>query len=186
MLYINEAAYKTRGYTKDELMAMLLQELDAPEYARLIESRIEILLKKGSLVFESEHLRKDGTTMPVEVHARIIEYGSRGVVVSAARDITERKRAERALRESEERFRKIFEEGPLGIAITGFDFKFIRVNERLSQMLGYSEEELTRLTFADVTCPEDIDKDVSLARKLFAGEITFFSIEKRYITTSLS
>ncbi|HZD59775.1 MAG TPA: PAS domain S-box protein, partial [Anaerolineae bacterium] len=88
---------------------------------------------------------------------------------------------EEGFRESEERFRKVFEEGPIGMAITAMDFRFIRVNARLAQMLGYTEEELTKLTFPDITYPEDIDKDVGLATKLFNGEIPFFHMEKRYI-----
>ncbi|MBE0448889.1 MAG: SpoIIE family protein phosphatase, partial [Actinobacteria bacterium] len=94
MIYVNEAAYKTRGYTKEELMAMPLQRLDTPEYARLIGPRIESLLKTGSAVFESVHIKKDGSIMPIEVHTRIVEFGGRKVIASVVRDITERKRSE--------------------------------------------------------------------------------------------
>lgn len=97
-------------------------------------------------------------------------------------DITERKKVEEALRDSETRFRKIFEEGPLGMVFVDLDFRFVKANSRFSQMLGgYTEEELTKLTFPDITHPEDIGKDVALAQKFSRGETPFFQMEKRYI-----
>ncbi|HEU0219556.1 MAG TPA: PAS domain S-box protein [Gallionella sp.] len=96
-VYLNEAAWKTRGYTRDELMAMNLHALDAPEYEKLIDTRIRELMKKGQGTFESAHRRKDGSIMPIEVSARIIESGGRKLVLAAARDITERRQNEEAL-----------------------------------------------------------------------------------------
>jgi PAS domain S-box-containing protein len=85
------------------------------------------------------------------------------------------------LRESEERFRRIFEEGPLGMAVTGWDYRFIQVNTKLCQMLGHTEQELLGLTFTEVTHPEDISKDVQLVQQIFRGEIPYYRVEKRYI-----
>src|SRR5579875_795427 len=81
----------------------------------------------------------------------------------------------------EEHFHKIFEEGPLGMAIIGLDYRFVKVNMRLCQMLGYTEQELTGLTFLDITHTDDIDMDVKLAHQVFIGEIPYYNIEKRYI-----
>jgi len=96
-IYVNEAAYKIRGYTRDELMSLNLHELDLPEYAKLIKPRIKELLEKGATIFESAHVCKDRTIMPIEVHARIIESGGKKLVLSIVHDITERKQAEEAL-----------------------------------------------------------------------------------------
>jgi PAS domain S-box-containing protein len=96
-------------------------------------------------------------------------------------DITDRKRAETNLRESEERFRRVFEEGPLGIGLVSKDYRFTRVNSALCQMVGYTEEELTEKTFADITHPDDVRVDVDLAERLFKREIPFYRIEKRYV-----
>jgi PAS domain S-box-containing protein len=96
-------------------------------------------------------------------------------------DITESKRVDEALRESEERFRRVFEEGPLGLALVGRDYRFEKVNSALCQMVGYSEAALVRMSFADITHPDDLREDVELARRLFKGEIPFYQLRKRYL-----
>ena len=93
----------------------------------------------------------------------------------------ERQRAESALKESEERFRKFFEEAPIGISVVDVDGKLLQVNKTYREMLGYLEEELHQLTFADITHPEDLKKDLGYAEQLFKGEIPSYQLEKRYI-----
>jgi PAS domain S-box-containing protein len=102
LLYFNEATYKNRGYSLEEMSAMKIHDLDAPESAALIESRMEQLAKMGYAVFESVDLCKDGTRVPVEVHARIIGEGDNQLILSIVRDIGERKTAELELRKSKE------------------------------------------------------------------------------------
>jgi PAS domain S-box-containing protein len=102
-------------------------------------------------------------------------------LIDAPRELAARKGADAELRQGTERFRIVFEEGPLGMAVVGQDYRFIKANSRLREMVGYSEEELTSLTFPEITHPDDIDKDVNLAQRLFSGEIPHCSIEKRYI-----
>lgn len=102
-------------------------------------------------------------------------------VVETVENITERKQAQDTLQESEERFRKIFEEGQLGMALVGRDYQIIDANNKLCQMLGYTREELTKLKFTDFTHPDDIDKDVQLTERIFKEEIPFYQLEKRYI-----
>jgi PAS domain S-box-containing protein len=96
-------------------------------------------------------------------------------------DLTEQKQAEAALRESEERFRRVFEEGPLGVALVGRDHRFLKVNSALCQMLGYSEEALAQMSFADITHPDDVRPDAKLAERLFRREIPFYRLQKRYV-----
>ncbi len=88
--------------------------------------------------------------------------------------------AEAALRESEERFRRIFEEGPLGLALVGRDYRFTKVNSALCEMVGYPESELVHKTFAEITHPDDVQADVELAKRLFKREIPSYCMQKRY------
>ncbi|HWB87343.1 MAG TPA: PAS domain S-box protein [Bryobacteraceae bacterium] len=85
------------------------------------------------------------------------------------------------MREGEERFRRVFEEGPLGLALVGRDYRFVKVNSALCRMVGYSEAELIQKTFAEITHPDDIFADVELAERLFKREIPFFRMQKRYV-----
>ena len=92
--------------------------------------------------------------------------------------------AQRVLQESEERFRRVFEEGPLGLALVGKDYRFEKVNNALCRMVGYDEEELLRLSFVEITHPDDVRADVDLAEQLFKREIPFYRIQKRYVKKS--
>ncbi|MGO9570817.1 MAG: PAS domain S-box protein, partial [Desulfomonilaceae bacterium] len=96
-------------------------------------------------------------------------------------DITERKQTGAALRETEELFRQVFEQGPLGIAIIGLDYREVAVNATLCKMVGYTEEELTNVNCGDLTHPDDIEPDLEYVKKLSRGEIPFYKMEKRYI-----
>ena len=101
--------------------------------------------------------------------------------VGIAEDITQRKLAEEAVRKSEEQFRLTFESAPIGMAITTLDGKFKRVNQSLCEALDYTKSELLRLSFTDISHPEDLEFHLSLEQKLANGEESDFQIEKRYI-----
>ncbi|HEY9205770.1 MAG TPA: PAS domain S-box protein [Candidatus Methanoperedens sp.] len=98
-IYINESAYKSRGYSKEEMMKMNLESLVAPEYGKLIEKHTRKLLEKGEHVFESADVCKNNSIIPLEVHACIIKSGGKKLILSVARDITERKQTDRLLKE---------------------------------------------------------------------------------------
>jgi PAS domain S-box-containing protein len=106
----------------------------------------------------------------------------KGRVLIIARDVTEHMQVEKALRESEEAFRKIFEEGPMAMILAGVDSRITKVNNAFCRMLGYLENELTGFPVTEITHPEDIDEDVQLIDRLIRGEIPSFSLEKRYLT----
>lgn len=97
------------------------------------------------------------------------------------RDITDQKQAEARVLESERHFRAAFEQSVLGMLETSVDSAFTLVNDRLCEMLGYSREELSLLTSADVTHPDDVEKDLDAAAQMIAGRYDEFSTEKRYV-----
>ncbi len=97
---------------------------------------------------------------------------------------SERKRASEALRESEERFRKIFEEAHLGIVITSPSFIFENANPAFCRMVGYSADELRSMTFADITHPDYLKQDMEKVKKVGLGELPFYKTEKRYVNKS--
>ena len=110
LVYANEASWLTRGYSRVEFMSLNLRELTTPEYALLIQERLFLAERSGSAIFESEHLRKDGSVMPVEVHIRPINAGGRNLFLSAVRDTTERKKAERELSDYRDHLEELVDE----------------------------------------------------------------------------
>ena len=109
VIYANKAAYETRGYSEEELLGVGSEKLTVPEYAKILRLRIEYLLRSGDSTFESDHVKKDGTVLPVEVHARVAEIGGTRMIIAVARDITERRRAEQELRRVNRALRTISE-----------------------------------------------------------------------------
>ncbi|MDC0977659.1 PAS domain S-box protein [bacterium] len=106
--YINNAACAKLGLTREELMAKPLREIDSPKYAELIKPRVADLLETGqAVVFETVHIRKDGKKVPMEINVCLIEMGGEQLLLSVGRDITERKQAEEALRQSKEKFHEL-------------------------------------------------------------------------------
>ena len=101
--------------------------------------------------------------------------------MAAIRDGSEHALREASLREARERFQRVFEDSPVAMALVGDDFRLTETNAAFCRLTGYSPSELARLTFTDITHPDDIDADLRLARQVFAGELRSYSIDKRYI-----
>ena len=108
-VYFNEATYSKRGYSKEEMTDMSIQRLDAPEYVEF-ELHMKELVEKGSAVFESVHLCKDGHRVPVEVHARIITAQDKKLILSIVSDISERKKLEQKIEDYAKNLEKLVEE----------------------------------------------------------------------------
>jgi PAS domain S-box-containing protein len=96
-------------------------------------------------------------------------------------DITEHKQAEKVLRASEERFRHIFEEAPIGMAVVGLDGMLLQVNKAFCEMLGYDEEELIACTLSSLTHPDDVANDGHLFGQIIEETKTSYKVEKRYL-----
>ncbi|HEU0234752.1 MAG TPA: PAS domain S-box protein, partial [Gallionella sp.] len=155
-VYLNEAAWKTLGYTRDELTGMNLHALDVPEYEKLIETRIRELLEKGHSTFESAHRHKDGSVMPIEVSAHIIESGGRKLVLSTVRDTTERKLAEKESLKASSRTRDALEDAIGAIAATleqrdpytaGHQRRVAQLATAIGEEMGLAREVLEGIHF---------------------------------------
>jgi PAS domain S-box-containing protein len=107
IVYFNEATYKTAGYTKEEMARMSLYAFCSVNSAKLVKERIERIIENNGDVFESEHMRRDGTIIPCEVSARVIESEGSKLILNVARDITERKKAEAGLAAVNEKLRVV-------------------------------------------------------------------------------
>jgi len=109
---------------------------------------------------------------PVEPHGRF------GLVF---KDVTERHAAEVALRDSEDRWRGIFDNAAVGVAQVDLEGRWVRVNGKLAEITGYSADELVGRTFVDITHPDDVQEDLAQRKRLLAGEIDTYTLEKRYL-----
>jgi PAS domain S-box-containing protein len=125
----------------------------------------------------------DGSLHWVNSLGRVFHDASGNPVrmMGVIREITAAKQAEQALRESEEKFRATFEQAAVGIAHVDPQGRWLRMNQKLCDIVGYSPEELQEITFQDITHPDDLEADLTYVRQLLANEIQTYSMEKRYI-----
>ncbi len=140
-LDVNRVACERYGYSRAEFLQMQVRQLDSAEAAARYEPAVQEIIAKGSLVFEAAHRCRDGALIPVEVSARAIEYHGRPAILSVARDIRERRRAEEAQRQAEAEFRHLFENAVEGIFQSTADGRYLSVNPAMAHIYGYASPE---------------------------------------------
>jgi PAS domain S-box-containing protein/putative nucleotidyltransferase with HDIG domain len=145
ILEVNDAYCRLTGYSRDELLTMRILDVEAEERGEETAQRLKRIMKVGGDRFETRHRRKDGSTVDVEVSVKYIDAGG-GRFFVFARDITERKRAEEALRESEENFRCSLDDSPLGVRIVTLEGKTLYANRAVLDIYGYDSAEELRTT----------------------------------------
>ncbi len=155
---VNDIACRMLGYTKDELLAMTPRDIDTEESVSKIPGIMNEMLAKGRTTFEMIHMTKDGHRIPVEISSHIYSVEGEKVILSISRDITERRKADQALLESEEKFRTYYEKAPLGYQSLDENGCFINVNEAWLETLQYSRDEVIGRSFADFLAPGYVDK----------------------------
>ncbi|WP_020526166.1 PAS domain S-box protein [Flexithrix dorotheae] len=148
-LDMNDRYAEMLGYKKEEIIGQNIVELTVPKkWHPLVKQNIEIEYSKP---YEIEGIRKDGSIIPVEIQSKSIYHKGKRVRVVAVRDITNRKKAENQIRETELKYQKLFESSSDGIAICGIDGKILETNDAFCRMLQYSKEEIISKTFIDIT-----------------------------------
>ncbi len=103
-----------------------------------------------------------------------------GEIVSVSNDVTKRKKDEEKIKNSEARFRATFDQAAVGVAHTTPDGRFVRINQKFCDIVGYTRKEMLERTFQDITHPDDLDADLDSVRQVLADEISTYSKEKRY------
>lgn len=143
---------------------------------------IDKAIKGYSAPFEWVHSKLDGTVFDAEVSLNRIEISGKTFLQAIVRDITERKKAERELKKSEEMFRSYFELPLIGFCLTSPEKGWLAVNRKLCDMLGYSLEELKTKTWADLTPEEDFKTEIEEYERVLKGKVDSNIVEKKYIT----
>ncbi len=180
----NHSAELLFGYSPFEIIGKNAVILAPPDRRDEVRQHLEKIRTGDTLShFETVRQHKDGRPIDVSICVSEIRNPAGEIVGSSAifHDIGERLRAERKLRESEGRFRGVFEHAPLGICVNGLDGRFLQVNDSLCRILGYSEQELLKTTWAKLMHPDDRDSAFRKVDGLLKRPGARLDGEKRYI-----
>jgi PAS domain S-box-containing protein len=182
-LFINKRYEELFHISNAEINGKTDYEVFPKENAKaFVANDQKVITSKSVLKMEEIVPHRDGFHTYISIKFPL--YDARGdiyAVCCMATDITERKQAERALHNSEEQFRKMFEDGPIGMVIAAPDLRFTKVNAAFCQMLGYTEAELFQLKVSDISYPDDMPENRKLIKKALNGEVSYYQMEKRYI-----
>jgi PAS domain S-box-containing protein len=140
-LEVNDAAVSHSGYSRDELLKMCVTDLLPPEYAPDTCFRMARVRTQPQDRSQGHYRLKDGRIVDVEVDAYGLELHGRKAILAVVQDITERKRSEETLRESEERYRLLFENNPVGVFRTTRDGRILHINKAMANMLGFESPQ---------------------------------------------
>ncbi len=177
----NEKACSDLGYSREEFLSLRVFDIDPAANESSVAKVTEGLQKSGSLVVESIHRRKDGSSFPVEVSMRLVQL-ERDFIVTVVRDLTERKQAEARLRVSEDRYRALHDRSPVGICrVESRSGRLLEVNQKYCELLGRTEQDLLERDFQSVSHPGDLPENLEKVRQLLEGEVRHYKMEKRYI-----
>ncbi|MCT7963820.1 PAS domain S-box protein [Laspinema sp. D1] len=181
--YWNQGAQRLYGWSLTEVRGEYIHEFLQTRFPEPLSEIMAICLREGHWRGELVHTKRDGTPVVVESRWSLQrdEQNHPRAILEINTDISDRKQAEQALKDSEARFRTTFEQAAVGVAHVDFEGRFIRINQRFCDIVGYSKAKMLALTFQEITHPDDLDVDWELAQQVKREQITHYSIEKRYI-----
>ena len=185
---INQRYCDFLGYTKEEMLKQSFQDVTDPDYVQENIDNNALLLegKIREFTIEKRYIQKNGGKVWGELTVSPLwkagEVQSNFTHIAVVQDITSRKQAEEALRNSEERFKKLFEEAPLGISLNdSVTAQTYAVNAKFADILGRTVDEVLSKDWMSFTYPEDLQQDLDNMALLNTGKIPGFQMEKRYI-----
>ena len=141
-LYANEQTLALHGYTRDEFLQLNLHQVDVPASAEQIAARMAEITERGWASFDVEHYRKDGSLLPLRVHAKPARWGDQDVILSVATDVTDLRRTQDALRDREARLRGILEAVSESVFLLDLEGGVLECNETTAERVGTSVAEL--------------------------------------------
>lgn len=162
---------------------LFLSRLHPDDRERLLQAQNQALEKRSLYEIEYRLVFSDGTVAWRYTRGSYLfdEQDQPFKLMGIVMDITQRKQAEAALRQSEEQFRTIFDNAPIAISLARVaDFHLERVNKAHRELFGYSNEDLKTLTALDMTYPDDVEQNVNLVERMKRGECSNFQVEKRF------
>jgi PAS domain S-box-containing protein len=177
---VSIAPFRLGVYDEVEVLVAACQRADFPtETERLV---LQVAANQAAIGVREARLMSDQRRLAEELDQRVAQRTRQLTAVNEElrKENVERKRAEEALRGSEERWRAVFENSAAGIALANFTGRFLATNFAFQKMLGYSEEELRELSFLDVTHKDYRDANSELTAELLEGKRQYFEMEKRY------
>jgi PAS domain S-box-containing protein len=181
--YWNLGAKWLYGWRKSQAIGKNIHQLLQTEWTQPVEVIQKVFFERGSWQGELVRTKADGTKITVASRWTLQhdDQDKPVAILEISNDISDRKRSEIALAQSAQRFRATFEQAAVGMAQATVEGKFLLVNQKLCEILGYSRQELVEKRFQEITWQEDLANEEELVRQLLAGEIENFSREKRYI-----
>jgi PAS domain S-box-containing protein len=169
---VNDVFCRSVGYSREELLLMTVHDIDPDYSAEIWPEFWEKMKQIGSLTFESCHRTKEGKVFPVEITASFLEYNGKEYHCSFARDITERKKAEQALSDSEQRYRNLVENAPDVIYTVAPDGTITSISPAFESITGWTRSEWLHRQFMTILHPDDLSRGLELFQRVLKGEKT--------------
>ncbi|MFC1769858.1 PAS domain S-box protein [Nitrospirota bacterium] len=185
LIFINHMAEKMFGIPSEKCLGHSAFQFIHPDDAEVTTSWFNEMISKKEPrgAIENRQVSKDGIVHHVLWNSTFHydEEGNITFIDSISRDITERKQAEAKVRESEEKYRTLFNSHQIGVAILGINGRIVDVNSAFCEMLGYSEEEIKLKSFSDITHVDGLDENIRLYGELVEGKRKSYTMEKKYV-----
>jgi PAS domain S-box-containing protein len=182
LVTVNQRYADMFGYGREEMLRLTITDVHPAEIRDQAISEFTAHVSGARIKTpEIACVRKDGSVLFASITSTTIRLSSGELQLGIFRDVTDQRDSEEALRQSEERFRVMFENAPFGVALVDADGRPVLANRAIEDMLGYSAERLKRMRFTDFTHPDDVRTDEDLFHQVMRGERESYRMVKRYI-----